>query len=102
MLSPDKLVALLLQLGCVENVRHSRKNYRWLEIHDEAGHQIAIFNIPVAKSPVPPGTLRRSILNPNGIRDEAHLTELAAAPDPKAALRAVLPAPGARYRPGGQ
>jgi hypothetical protein len=101
-LSPDQLVAALLRLGCAENVRHSRKNYRWLEIHDEAGHQVAIFNIPVAKNPVPPGTLRASILNPNGIRDEAHLKELVDSADPPAALRAVLPRAGPRYRPAGQ
>jgi hypothetical protein len=101
-LSPDQLVAALLRLGCVENVRHSRKNYRWLEILDESGHQIAIFPIPVAKNPVPPGTLRAGILNPNGIRDEQHLAELVASKDPPAALIAVLPRQGPRYRPSGQ
>jgi hypothetical protein len=101
-LSPDQLVSDLLRLGCVENTRHSRKNYRWLEIHDGAGHQIAIFNIPVAKNPIPPGTLRAGILNPNGIRDEVHLKELLDSVDPPAALRAVLPRHGPRYRPSGQ
>jgi hypothetical protein len=100
-LSPDELVGALLRLGCVENTRHSRKNYRWLELRDK-GRQIAIFNIPVARNPVPAGTLRRGILNPNGIRDEDHLHELLKAKDPPAAFRAVLPKQGPRYRPSGQ
>ena len=100
-ITPDELVAAFVRLGCKEDEQHSRKNYRWLELEDENGHQIAIFNIPTSKSPVRKGTLVNAILNPNGIRDEAHLAELLATPDPPVALRAVLPPEGPRYHPHG-
>lgn len=100
-MTPDELVRHLQRLGCEEDRRHSRKNYRWLEVTDEQGRQIAIFNIPTSKSPIREGTLVRGILNPNGIRDEAHLLELVGAADPRRAFRAVVPRGGARYRPHG-
>jgi hypothetical protein len=99
--SPNEAVAAFLVLGCTENPRHSRKNYRWLELLDGQGHQKAIFNVPVAKDPIPIGTFVKSILNPNGIRDEVHLKELLEAEDPRAAFLAVLPEGGPRYRPHG-
>jgi hypothetical protein len=100
--TPGEAVDAFLRLGCIEIPRHSRKNYRWLELTDENGHQVAIFNVPTSKSPLRKGTLVRSILNPNGIRDEAHLAQLLADPDPPTAFRKVLPIGGPRYRPHGQ
>jgi hypothetical protein len=101
-ITPAALVAAFARLGCVEDRGHSRKNYRWLELLDDEGHQVAIINIPTSKTPVRKGTLVNAILNPNGIRDEEHLAELLAAEDPPAAFRAILPAGGPRYRPHGQ
>jgi hypothetical protein len=100
-IAPNDLVAAFIRLGCEEDSGHSRKNYRWLELKNKDGHQVAIVNVPTSKTPVRQGTLLRGILNPNGIRDEEHLAELLAAKDPRAAFRAVLPKGGARYRPHG-
>jgi hypothetical protein len=101
-LSPGDAIAAFKRLGCREVKEHSRKNYVWLEMLDANGHQIAVFNVPTSKNPIRKGTLTRGLLNPNGIRDEAHLKELLASPDPPAAFRAVVPTGGPRYRPSGQ
>jgi hypothetical protein len=100
--TPKEAVTAFQRLGCTLNPKHSRKNYAWLELLNEHGHQIAIFNVPTSKNPVRRGTLINSLLNPNGIEDEAHLKRLLDSPDPPAAFRAVLPAAGPRYRPHGQ
>jgi hypothetical protein len=101
-LSPGDAVAAFKKLGCQEDTDHSRKNYVWLELRDANGHQIAIFNVPTSKNPIRKGTLINGLLNPNGIRDEAHLQELLDDRDPPAAFRRVLPRGGPRYRPSGQ
>lgn len=99
-MTPGEAVDAFVRLGCVER-RHSRKNYRWLELTDAGGRQIAIFNVPTSKTPLRKGTLVNGLLNPNGIRDEAHLKELLADADPPAAFRRVVPNAGPRYRPHG-
>lgn len=101
-MTPDEAVAAFVRLGCEEDKRHSRKNYRWLELKDAEGRQIAIFNVPTSKSPLRKGTMLNGLLKPNGISDEDHLAELLAAPDPLAAFRRVLPTGGPRYHPHGQ
>ena len=100
-MTPEEAANAFIRLGCQEDRRHSRKNYRWLELLDDGGRQIAIFNIPTSKSPLRRGTLINGLLNPNGIRDEDHLAQLLADPDPPAAFRRVLPQGGPRYRPRG-
>lgn len=97
-MTPDEAVRAFLRLGCVEKPKHGRKNYRWLEVRNAEGRQIAIFNIPVSKQEIPRGTLLRSILRPNGIRNEEHLRQLLDADDPPAAFLEVLPKDGPRYK----
>ncbi len=102
MLSPGQAIAAFKRLGCSEDPKHSRKNYVWLELTDDQGHQIAIFNVPTSKNPIRPGTLEKGLLRPNGIRDEEHLNELLDHENPRAAFLHVLPRHGPRYRPRGQ
>ncbi len=101
-MSPEEVARALERLGLKRESHSRRKNYIWLELLDVQGHQIAIADIPTAKNPVPAGTLRKGILQPNGIRDADHLKELLADKDPPGALRKVLPKGGPRYRPSGQ
>lgn len=102
MLSPAEAVAAFKLLGCSEDPKHSRKNYVWLELKDASGHQIAIFNVPTSKNPIRRGTLEHGLLQPNGIRDEAHLNQLLEERDPRAAFLLVVPRQGPRYTPRGQ
>ena len=102
MLSPGDAIAAFKKLGCREVRDHSRKNYVWLELLDANGHQVAVFNVPTSKNPIRKGTLKNSLLIPNGVRDEAHLQELLAAADPAKEFLKVLPKGGPRYKPGGQ
>ncbi|MBJ7603284.1 MAG: hypothetical protein JF888_08875 [Candidatus Dormibacteraeota bacterium] len=101
-MSPEEAITAFKTLGCRPVPRHSRKNYVWLELDDEGGRQIAIFNVPTSKNPIRKGTLLNGLLRPNGIRDENHLRELLNDPDPPAAFWRALPKGGPRYRPGGQ
>ena len=96
-ISPDEAVAAFKKLGCQLIPGRGKGNHTWLQLSVE-GRQRAIFNVPMNRNPIPGGTLKKSILNPNGIRDEEHLRELLAASDPRQAFLAVVSKGGPRYR----
>ena len=100
-MTPQALVSKLRRLGLVIISSHSSKNYVWMELLNEDGHQIALANIPTSKPQVSVGVLTRT-LHRMGIRDQQHLEDLLGHKDPPASLRLILPEDAARYRPGGQ
>jgi hypothetical protein len=96
-LSPEEAVAAFKSLGCKVIPNRGRGNHTWLQLTVD-GRQRAIFNVPMNRNPIAAGTLRHSILNPNGVRDEQHLRELLADANPPLAFLRVLPEHGPRYR----
>jgi hypothetical protein len=96
-LSPEEAVAAFRKLGCKVIPNRGKGNHTWMQLTVE-GRQRAIFNIPMNRNPIPAGTLKRAILNPNGIRDEEHLRVLLAETSPPQAFLAVIPQQGPRYR----
>lgn len=91
-MSPAEAIAAFRRLGAEVIPGRGKGNHTWMERVDEQGHQIAIFNVPMNRNPIPTGLLLRSLLRRNGILDVGHLNELLAAPDPRAAYRKVIDA----------
>ncbi len=99
-MSPDEGIDAFRRLGCQRIPGRGKGSHAWMERRDAGGRQIAIFNVPVTKNPIPKGTLQ-GMLATNGIRSEDHLRELLAARDPPAEFLKVLPPGGPRYRSRG-
>jgi hypothetical protein len=96
-LSPEEAVAAFRRLGCQVIRGRGKGSHTWLQLSVD-GRQRAIFNVPMNRNPIPTGTLKKSLLNQNGIRDEEHLRELLDARDPAQAFLRVVPEGGPRYR----